>query len=287
MLPRADLVRFIGIILAAFLGNSGTLAEQSSLQSLNLQPEIAVQANITVADNRSQIEKPDKTTSGGTSDDEISKKRHTRPTDSLGTFAAKILGSTEDIWGKILPEQVGKTYSPVVLVLFKERTQSSCGTVTHQASAFYCPLDKKIYIDIDYLSNILLQVKSDFIIMYVISREVGIYIEDILGILPKVHLKMERVDRDQAHALKIRIDLMSDCFSGVWAHYVNKHHNLITINDAEESISRWTRYGTDRNNDNRGRFYIHSDLPIEQRLRWFKTGFISGQLNTCDTFRLQ
>ncbi|MDP4027030.1 neutral zinc metallopeptidase [Methylobacterium sp. NEAU 140] len=224
-------------------------------------------------------------------DPQTQAKRRQAPTDQSGQFASKILGNTEDVWSQILPQQTGKQYTPTTLVLYTGGTRSGCGSAQAAMGPFYCPLDKKVYLDTNFFKEMAQKfgVKGDFAYAYVIAHEVGHHVQDVLGILPKVQARQQRASsKAEANALSVRVELMADCLAGVWAKNSNDKYAELEQGDVEEALNAAAQIGDDAL-QKRSQGYAVPDSfthgSSAQRQRWFMAGYKSGQTKACDTFR--
>ncbi|MGY2051837.1 KPN_02809 family neutral zinc metallopeptidase [Methylobacterium sp. JK268] len=217
-------------------------------------------------------------------------RRTGAPTDQSGRFAAAILGNTEDVWSQVLPNQTGHQYTPTTMVLYQGGTRSGCGMARAAMGPFYCPLDKKVYLDTSFFQEMeqRFHVKGDFAYAYVIAHEVGHHVQDILGILGKVQQKQQQVDERSSNQLSVRIELMADCLAGVWAKNSDERFNSIQQGDVEEALAAANAIGDDRLQKQSQGYVVPDSFThgsSAQRMRWFQTGFRSGQTQSCDTFR--
>ncbi|GEP05768.1 KPN_02809 family neutral zinc metallopeptidase [Methylobacterium oxalidis] len=224
-------------------------------------------------------------------DPQTQQRRRTPPSDQAGQFASKILGNTEDVWSTILPNQTGKQYPPTRLVLYQGGTRSGCGSAQAAMGPFYCPLDKKIYLDTSFFQEMAqkFRVKGDFAYAYVIAHEVGHHVQDVLGILGKVQARQQQASsKGEANQLSVRVELMADCLAGVWAKNSDDRFNALEPGDIEEALQAASAIGDDKLQE-RSQGYVVPDSfthgSSEQRMRWFMTGYKSGQTKSCDTFR--
>src|ERR1700722_1531082 len=153
--------------------------------------------------------------------------------DPMRRFVAKILGQTEDVWTKILPEQKGVQYIAPKLVLYSGSTRSGCGQAQAAMGPFYCPTDKKVYLDMSFFNDMRAKYGGggDFAYAYVVAHEIGHHVQDQLGILDKVDQAKSQVSRTQANALSVRIELMADCLAGVWAYNANQQYRILDPGD--------------------------------------------------------
>ena len=203
-----------------------------------------------------------------------------------GEFAGAVLATTEEVWGKVFQEELGRRYEPPVLVLFSGVTQSPCGGASGATGPFYCPADKKAYLDTDFFATMSKQLKAkgDFAAAYVIAHEVAHHVQNELGILGQVHQARLEASEVEANALTVRLELQADCLSGVWAREVK---GLLEPGDLQEALNAARMIGDDHLQKRAGRVpqpHTFTHGTSEQRSRWFKRGFDSGDPNTCDTF---
>ena len=213
------------------------------------------------------------------------------PTDAAGTFVAKILGETEDVWSAELPRQANVQYVRPVLVLFSGRTQSGCGTAQAASGPFYCPLDRKLYLDTAFFAEMQQRFGGggEFAYAYVVSHEVGHHVQNLLGLLPKVQAA-ERDAQDPAVAknLSVRTELMADCLAGVWANKMNERHANLGANDIQQAARTASSIGDDRIAREAGRAVVPDSFThgtSEQRQRWLGTGLQQGTIAACNTFQ--
>ncbi|WP_019987394.1 KPN_02809 family neutral zinc metallopeptidase [Rudanella lutea] len=207
-----------------------------------------------------------------------------QPDDQAAKFTRVVLGSTEDVWTKLLAQE-GQQYRPPTLVLFRNRTQSGCGTATSASGPFYCPGDKKLYIDLSFYDELRdrFNAPGDFAMAYVIAHEVGHYLQDELGIMDKVSAAQQRVGKRQANQLSVRLELQADFLAGVWA----RNNGMIEPGDIEEALQAANAIGDDRiQRETQG--YVVPDAfthgTSAQRVYWFKKGYQTGDINQGDTF---
>ncbi|MGE7417323.1 KPN_02809 family neutral zinc metallopeptidase [Methylobacterium tarhaniae] len=217
-------------------------------------------------------------------------RRTGAPSDQTGKFAAAILGNTEDVWKTVLPNQTGRQYTPTTMVLYTGGTRSGCGQARAAMGPFYCPLDKKVYLDTSFFKEMeqKFRVKGDFAYAYVIAHEVGHHVQDVLGILPKVQRKQQQVGEREANALSVRVELMADCLAGVWAKNSNDRFNALEPGDIEEAMQAASAIGDDKLQKQSQGYVVPDSFThgsSAQRMRWFQTGYRSGQTQSCDTFR--
>jgi predicted metalloprotease len=230
--------------------------------------------------------------SGGSSSRQVQPQGRTgAPTDQSGTFVAKILGETEDVWSEVLPQQANRDYVPPKLVLFSGQTQSACGGASAAMGPFYCPVDQKVYLDTSFFEDMKRRFGGggDFAYAYVIAHEVGHHVENLLGILPKVQQAQRRAsDKAEANGLSVRVELMADCLAGVWANKMNQRHRNIDENDLKQAVASASAIGDDRlQRQAQGRVVPDSFThgSSEQRVRWLANGLRNGSVAACNTFQ--
>ncbi len=212
------------------------------------------------------------------------------PSDDMGRFVSAVLGQNEDVWSEILPAQKGVRFTPARLVLFDGVTNSGCGTAQRAMGPFYCPLDRKIYLDTAFFAEMRRRFGGggDFAYAYVVSHEMGHHIQNLLGILPKVQRAQQAAgDQAEANHLSVRLELQADCLAGVWAANANQKWQTLQPGDVEEAINTAQAIGDDRLQRS-GRGYAVPDSfthgSSAQRVRWLQTGLRSGQIDSCNTF---
>ncbi len=216
-------------------------------------------------------------------------QKNAPPQDQMGRFASAILGNTEDVWKEVLPKQVNKSYQPPRMVLFSGATRSRCGSASAAMGPFYCPLDQTVYIDLSFFQEMQRRFRAggDFAYAYVIAHEVGHHVENQLGILPRVQQRQQEVGEAERNQLSVRVELMADCLAGVWAHHSEQRYRSLEEGDVEEAMNAAAAIGDDRlQREAQGRVVPDSFThgSSEQRMRWFRAGFDSGDLRRCDTF---
>ncbi len=208
--------------------------------------------------------------------------------DKIAQFVSVVLADTEEIWSKIFEEQ-GNTYRKPTLVLFRDQVESACGYASASSGPFYCSADEKIYIDLSFcdLLESRFGVYGDFAIAYVISHEVGHHVQKLLGILPEVHAQRQQLSESRANELTVRLELQADFLAGIWAHYEQNMMNALEQGDLEEALNAAGAVGDDAIQlKTRGRV-VPDDFThgtSEQRMHWFKKGFMSGDISQGDTF---
>jgi predicted metalloprotease len=209
--------------------------------------------------------------------------------DNTGKFVARVLGSTETVWSQVLPQQANVRYTKPQLVLFSGSTRSSCGAAQAAMGPFYCPLDRKVYLDTAFFQEMQRRLGGggDFAYAYVIAHEVGHHVQNLLGILPKVQEAQQRLPRREANALSVRVELMADCLAGVWANH-SKDEIHLDQTDIREAMTTASAIGDDALQKQSQGYAVPDSFThgsSAQRQQWFTTGFQSGSVKTCNTFQ--
>ncbi len=211
---------------------------------------------------------------------------------AAGEFVAVSLGYTEDIWTKEFKDQLNRRYNPVTLVLFKGATGSPCGSASGATGPFYCPGDKKVYLDTDFFTTMQDQLGAggDFAMAYVVAHEVAHHVQDELGILGQANQLRGQVSQTESNQISVMIELQADCLSGVWARGVHEDFGAVEKGDFEEALNAARQIGDDtlqRNAGQRPMPHTFTHGTSEQRARWFYTGLETGDLNACNTFEAE
>jgi len=206
----------------------------------------------------------------------------------LTEFVSVVLADTEDTWN-VLFKKMNRNYEEPKLVLFSGSVKSACGFAQSAMGPFYCPGDHKVYIDLSFYNDLKHRFKApgDFAQAYVIAHEVGHHIQTLLGISEKVHKAKRGLSKTQANALSVRQELQADCLAGIWANHADRARNVLETGDVEEALNAATAIGDDRlQKQSTGRIVPESFThgSSEQRVRWFRTGLKSGQVDSCNTF---
>lgn len=201
-------------------------------------------------------------------------------------FVAKVLRTTEETWGRLFPEQLGRPYEEPKLVFFTGNVQSGCGAAESAMGPFYCPADKRVYLDQSFFDELSRRfgAPGDFAAAYVIGHEVGHHIQTILGISAEVRQAQARASKTESNALQVRMELQADCLAGVWGH---DNKDILEAGDVEEAMRAAQAIGDDTLQRAAGRSVVPESFThgsAAQRSRWFRRGFDSGQIGSCDTF---
>lgn len=209
--------------------------------------------------------------------------------DEAKRFVSVVLASTEDVWQRIF-QQSGARYTPPTLTLFTQATPTACGTGQAGAGPFYCPADRKIYIDLSFFRVLQQQLgaSGDTAEAYVIAHEVGHHIQNLTGTLQKVEQARRQMSERQYNALSVRLELQADCYAGIWAHHSQQARQWFDPADIQEAMNAAAAVGDD-NIQRRTQGHVHQESfthgSSQQRLAWFKTGFETGSVARCDTFQ--
>jgi len=206
----------------------------------------------------------------------------------MGDFVAAVLADTEDTWQVVFRQQ-GGTYREPTLVLFTGRVNSACGMASAAVGPFYCPADQKLYVDLSFFQDLKQRhgAPGDFAQAYVIAHEVGHHVQTLMGISDKVRQAGRGRSKAEVNALSVRQELQADCFAGLWGHAANTERQLLDPGDLEEALTAATAIGDDRLQKEAGRGVVPDSFThgsSAQRVRWFRRGFESGDIASCDTF---
>jgi predicted metalloprotease len=199
-------------------------------------------------------------------------------------FVRSILGSTEDVWGAYF-QASSHQYEQPKLVLFHGRTQSGCGAAEEAMGPFYCPNDHRVYLDLDFFHEMdtRFHAQGDFARAYVVAHEVGHHVQNLLGIMQRVGGR----PTEGATGTSVRLELQADCFAGVWGNKSQAQLNWLQAGDVDAALNAASSVGDDTL-QKQSRGYAVPDSfthgTSAQRSRWFKAGFTSGDINSCDTF---
>ena len=211
--------------------------------------------------------------------------------DESARFVSKVLASTEDVWTDTF-RQNGRQYEAPKLVLFTGATPTACGTGQTAMGPFYCPGDHKVYIDLAFYRELKerFHAPGEFAQAYVVAHEVGHHIQNLLGIADKVHQARQQAGKAEGNALSVRMELQADCLAGVWGKRTDTMKKVLEPGDLEAALTAATAIGDDRlQQQAQGRIVPESFThgSSEQRVRWFRKGFETGDMNQCNTFKAE
>jgi hypothetical protein len=220
-------------------------------------------------------------------------RRSGAPNDSIGQFVAAVLGNTEDVWTEIFRVS-GREYRAAPLRLYRGGEQGGCGFAQAAMGPFYCPRDKRIYLDTSFFRDIQVRFRGcsgkacEFAEAYVIAHEVGHHVQDLLGILPKAQSAQQAAgSKTAANRIQVRVELQADCLAGVWAFHSDQKWKSIEPGDVQAALQTASAIGDDRL-QKQSQGYLVPDAfthgSSEQRQRWFTKGLKEGKISSCDTF---
>lgn len=204
-------------------------------------------------------------------------------------FVSVALADTEDVWTEVFAAELRREYAPPVLVLFKAATSSPCGGASGATGPFYCPVDRKVYLDTDFFVTMEreLGARGDFAAAYVVAHEVAHHVQNELGILGEVNEIRRQVSAADANALSVRIELQADCLAGLWAARADERFGILNPGDIDEAIDAARRIGDDTLQKAAGRRpmpHTFTHGTSAQRARWFATGYQAAGIDACNTF---
>jgi predicted metalloprotease len=215
------------------------------------------------------------------------------PSDQTGQFVAAVVGNTEDVWGRVFSD-AGKQYRPPHLRLFDGTVQGGCGFARAAMGPFYCPRDRRIYLDTSFFRDMQVRFHGcsgkacEFAEAYVIAHEVGHHVQNLLGILPKAaEAQSAAGSKAAANRIQVRIELQADCLAGIWANRSNRKWKTVEPGDVEAALQTASAIGDDRL-QKQAQGYVVPDAfthgSSAQRQRWFTAGLKAGKVSACDTF---
>jgi predicted metalloprotease len=210
--------------------------------------------------------------------------------DKMAQFVAVALADNEQVWNRIF-QDLGRTYEEPKLILFRGATESGCGSASSSTGPFYCPADKKIYIDLSFMDDLKNRFGAkggDFALAYVLAHEVGHHVQNLLGTSTKVRALQARASETDANQLSVAMELQADFYAGIWTHFNESVNQVLEDGDLEEALSAASAVGDDAI-QKRVQGQVVPDAfthgSSEQRMYWFKKGFSSGDLNQGNTFK--
>ncbi|ANU22092.1 neutral zinc metallopeptidase [Planococcus donghaensis] len=207
--------------------------------------------------------------------------------EELAEFVSVVLADTEDVWTEVFAEE-GMEYVEPTLVLYTGSVESACGTAGASIGPFYCPGDYKLYIDLSFYNELQTQFQApgDFAMAYVVAHEVGHHVQNLLGVMEEVQPLRNQLSEEEYNKVQVRLELQADYLSGVWAHHA-QGMGYLEEGDLQEALTAASAVGDDTIQQ-RARGYVVPESfthgSSEQRQRWFKKGFQSGNLKDGDTF---
>ena len=208
--------------------------------------------------------------------------------DEAAQFAKVVLADTEQVWRQQF-RKMDRTYQDPTMVLYTGYVSSACGSTSSAVGPFYCPTDRKVYLDLEFFQELKdrFGASGDFADAYVIAHEVGHHVQNLLGISDAVHSKQQRVSQEEANQLSVRLELQADFLAGMWAHYADQSLHVVEAGDVEEALGAANAIGDDTLQlESQG--YVVPDSfthgTSAQRMRWFRLGYETGDLARGDTF---
>ena len=265
--------RGVGVGGVAIGGGLGTVVLVVIALFLGVDPSVILQSGDT---------------SVGTSPPAVERRATSPEEDQLKDFVSVVLAETEDTWSALF-KKMNREYRDPSLVLFSGVVRSACGTAQSAAGPFYCPVDQKVYLDLEFFRDLRERFRApgEFAQAYVIAHEVGHHVQNLLGISEKVRSLQSRGGDREANALSVRLELQADCFAGVWANNANRSRQILEQGDIEGGLNAAAAIGDDRL-QRQSRGYVVPDAfthgSSAQRVRWFKRGLETGSVRDCDTF---
>lgn len=214
------------------------------------------------------------------------------PNDETTDFVRAILGETEDVWSDIF-ERAGGQYVAPKLVLFSGQVQTACGGASAASGPFYCPGDRQVYLDTSFFNEMKARLGGggDFAYAYVIAHEVGHHVQNLTGVFARAQkARQQGAQMEGAEGLSVRQELQADCYAGVWANRAQARHQWLEQGDIESALNTATAIGDDRLQQQAQGQVVPDSFThgsSEQRVRWFRAGFESGEVARCDTFAAQ
>ncbi|HEY8595815.1 MAG TPA: neutral zinc metallopeptidase [Devosiaceae bacterium] len=207
--------------------------------------------------------------------------------DELAAFVSVVVKDTEDTWGAVF-SQNSLTYTPPKVVLFSGTTSAACGVASASTGPFYCPADRKVYIDLSFYDQLRRQfgAPGDFAEAYVLAHEIGHHVQNLIGVLPAFNKARAGMSKTEANAYSVRVELQADCYAGVWAHSANAE-GLLEKGDLEEALNAASRIGDDTLQKQAQGYAVPDSFThgtSAQRVKWFRVGYANGNPGACDTF---
>ena len=206
-----------------------------------------------------------------------------RPDDQMADFVTAVLGSTEDVWGKIYAEN-GARYQPPSLQIFDNATQGACGSASAAMGPFYCPADQKVYIDLEFCDQLRerFNAPGEFAVAYVVAHEVGHHVQNLMGITDQVQRQRGRLSERDYNKLSVQLELQADFLAGVWANHADEMQDILEPGDLEAALTAANAIGDDKL-QKQSQGYVVPDAfthgSSQQRMYWFKKGYETGDLN--------
>ena len=210
------------------------------------------------------------------------------PADDAGKFVDFVAGDVDATWTKLFAES-GQTYEPATVVLYDDAVSSGCGNTPSTVGPFYCPRDRKVYLDLPFMEQLQqrLDAPGDFAQAYIVAHEIGHHVQNLLGVMDDVNLQSQE-SPDDANELSVRLELQADCLARIWGHSAYARGDLLETGDLEEGLAAAAAVGDDRIQRQAGQEVNPESFTHgtgEQRVTWFRKGFDTGDPTACDTFK--
>lgn len=209
--------------------------------------------------------------------------------DEQAKFVSVVLKETETVWNDLFAREFNADYEEPRLVLFTQSNQSGCGFASAATGPFYCPLDRKVYIDLSFYEQLSTRfgASGDFAMAYVVAHEVGHHVQNLMGTSSKVHEARQRMSEREGNQLSVALELQADFYAGVWAHHTQKTQQILEEGDIEEALRAANAIGDDKL-QKQSQGYVVPDAfthgTSEQRMYWFKKGWETGDIKEGNTF---
>ena len=206
----------------------------------------------------------------------------------MADFVSVVLADTEDTWHAIF-KRAGRTYQEPRLVLFSGSVRSACGMASAAMGPFYCPADKKVYIDLSFFNDLKQRhgAPGDFAQAYVIAHEIGHHVQTLLGTSKEVRAAQEGMSKADANALSVKLELQADCYAGLWGNHADRSRQVLEQGDVDEALNAATAIGDDRLQKQAQGYVVPESFThgsSKQRVHWFKQGLKRGDTSACNTF---
>jgi predicted metalloprotease len=204
-------------------------------------------------------------------------------------FVSVVLADTEEVWAQVFQDELGSAYQEPTLVIFRDQVQSACGFANAAVGPFYCPADATVYIDLSFYDELAGRhdAPGDFAQAYVIAHEVGHHVQNLLGISDQVQQQRGQVSEEEANDLSVRLELQADFMAGLWANRAQQNWDILEPGDLEEALNAASAIGDDRLQREAQGYVVPDSFThgtSEQRARWFRRGFETGDIEQGDTF---
>ncbi|MDA5637079.1 MULTISPECIES: KPN_02809 family neutral zinc metallopeptidase [Agrobacterium] len=224
---------------------------------------------------------------GGTTQQQSGTRPQGQSSDETTAFVRTVLAETEDTWSGIF-QSAGETYQKPTLVLFSGQVSSACGNASAASGPFYCPGDRKVYLDTNFFKELdqRFGAAGDFAQAYVIAHEVGHHVQNLTGVLPEFNRRRQSMSQVDANRMSVRVELQADCYAGIWGKFTEQK-GILEAGDLEEALNAAHQIGDDTLQKQTQGYVVPDSFnhgTSAQRMEWFKRGFQSGRVEDCDTF---